>query len=193
MPMPLIPPDCHEPPLDATAIRTSRLHSGRAILLPVKRKLAFILVLAAWLISSPHTGALGGETQLSEYQVKAAYLYNFAKFIEWPPGTAGRQNTFTICVLGKNPFGNALENIAGKLVRNQKVVVRHINNIDEIKECEMLFISAAERDNITSIIAALSSVRGVLTISDAKRFVQAGGMIGFVLRLTTRLPGRLTC
>lgn len=180
VPMLSIPSDRHEPTTGSVTIKKARLPAGLAVLLLVKRKLAFFMAIAAWSMSSAVPGAMAGEEKLSEYQVKAAYLYNFAKFIEWPPRTPGQQNTFTVCVLGKNPFGNALDELNGKQVRNQKMVIRYISSVNEIKGCEMLFISASERENVTTIIAALSSVRGVLTISDTRRFMQAGGMIGFV-------------
>ena len=125
-----------------------------------------------------------GETthaQLSEYQVKTAYLYNFTKFVEWPEKTTAGQSTFTIAILGRNPFGNALNALAGKPVNNRKLLVRYIKSAQEAKDCDMLFISAFERENMRDIIASLGSLQGILTISDAEYFLRSGGMIEFVM------------
>ena len=135
--------------------------------------------MASLLLLAPSLGLT--ETEVAgEYQVKAAYIYHFAKFIEWPsdaPGSAAQ--TLTVCVLGKSPFGKALGAISGKTVRGRRVMITHINRIEELEACEILFVSPSEKPKLSQILASVSS-RPILTISDIKRFASAGGMIGFV-------------
>jgi len=82
--------------------------------------------------------------------------------------------------MGKNPFGEDLNPLTGKLVYNRKVLIRYIRNIEELQECDLLFISADEADNISDILPVLNRRQGILTVSDARNFARKGGMIGFV-------------
>src|SRR5579863_4598972 len=80
-----------------------------------------------------------------EYQVKAAFLYNFAKFVEWPSGTLGSSNLIAICVLGQNPFGRVLEDtVSGKTVDGKAFVVRRVSDGKAAAPCQILFVSASE-------------------------------------------------
>jgi len=115
-----------------------------------------------------------------EYQVKAAYLYGFGRFVEWPataPAAAG--DTFVVCVLGDDPFEHWLDNVAaGAVMKLKPVAIRRIARPEESASCHTLFISASEDVRIGRIIEALEH-RPVLTVSDAPGFAQRGGMIGF--------------
>ncbi len=130
--------------------------------------------------------ATGGATsnlaeEASEYQVKAAFLYNFAKLTEWPAGSfAGDQAPLTICVLGDNPFGNAFNAIRSKTIKNRPAAVREIADVEAAGGCHVLFISSSEQPHIDAILGSLGK-RNVLTVSDMKRFAASGGMIGFVM------------
>jgi hypothetical protein len=117
-----------------------------------------------------------------EYAVKAAYLYNFARFVDWPPGAAApRESSFSICVLGQDPFGQALNTVlAGEAVDGKPVVARRIYRPQEAAGCRILFISASEEDRLKDILAALAN-SSVLTVSDIPQFSRRGGMIEFVL------------
>ena len=120
------------------------------------------------------------EREAAEYEVKAAFLYNFAKFTEWPSASfASDQAPLAICILGDNPFGKAFDPIRSKTVRNRSVAIREIVNPDAAKGCQVLFISASERERFDDILRSLGT-RSVLTVSDVKRFTQSGGMITFV-------------
>lgn len=122
----------------------------------------------------------------TEYQVKAAYLFNFGRFVEWPvQASAGRGATFPICVLGADPFGNALdETIAGQSIDSKAVVARRINNAGEAAGCRVLFISAVDGDHLKTILDSLDAF-SVLTVSDMPDFMARGGMIQFVKRRRT--------
>ena len=135
---------------------------------------ASLLLLVGSTLARSETGEVG------EYQVKAAYIYRFARFVEWPSDAPGRiAPTLTVCALGKSPFGDALNSIAGKTVGGRRVAVIYISRIEELEACDILFISVSERAKLGHILASVAS-RPILTISDIKRFVTAGGMIGFV-------------
>ena len=136
-------------------------------------------VISALLLCLPSPGRTETE-QAGEYQVKSAYLYNFAKYIDWPAEGSVNSGTFTICILGKSPFGNALGAIAGKSVRGKHVAVTYINRIEDLKECQILYIAASEKGNLSQILATVAS-RPILTVSDTRRFATSGGAIGFVI------------
>ena len=123
----------------------------------------------------------GAEVSPPEYQVKAAYLFNFAKFVEWPasafPGAGAPR---VIGIIGKGPFGEAFEALAGRSAKGRKVQVRHVSRVDELAGCQILFIANSEKPRLREILGALPA--GVLTVSDIKRFCNAGGMIGLVSR-----------
>ena len=120
--------------------------------------------------------------QAGEYQVKAAYLYHFAKYVEWPADTGANQLApLTISVLGKSPIGGALEAISGQTQKNRRIVIVFITRIEELKACDILFVCASERPKLEHILASVAS-RPILTVSDIKHFAASGGMIGFISR-----------
>ena len=123
-----------------------------------------------------------GQQRPSEYQVEAAYLYNFGRFVEWPAkGTTAQTDSFTICVLGEDPFGQALDaTLAGETIGNQRVVARRISSPQMSADCQILFISSSEANRLNKIIEALDK-NAVLTVSDIPQFSQRRGMIQFVL------------
>ncbi len=113
----------------------------------------------------------------SEYLVKATYLYNFARFTEWPSEMFDRPDApVIICILGKAPFGDAFRIIKDKVVRGRPLLIRQCQDIRKIKECHILFITSSEEANLAKI---LSSIKGLpsLTVSDMEGFVQRGGIV----------------
>jgi hypothetical protein len=123
-----------------------------------------------------------GQQRPSEYQVEAAYLYNFARFVEWPAkGATAQNNSFTICVLGGDPFGQALDaTLAGEAIGNHRVTARRISSPQMAVDCQILFISSSEAKRLNKIIEALDK-NAILTVSDIPQFSQRNGMIQFVL------------
>jgi hypothetical protein len=141
---------------------------------------------AAWtvvLILAGGVPAGSQTTPTSEYAVKAAFLYNFAKFVEWPADTfRGPREPVTFCIMGDDPFGPELDQtIAGKTVMGRRIVVRRLAGTARMDECRILFVSSSERPRIDQVLAAVAD-RAVLTVGEDETFVRAGGMIGFVLR-----------
>jgi hypothetical protein len=118
--------------------------------------------------------------QVGEYEVKAAFLLNFTKFVDWPASAfADPAAPFTICVLGKDPFGRSLDEIVqGEAVAGRRLVVRRISDPPGPQACQLLFIdeSTKERSRVLSGLPA-----GVLTVGDGDHFVHDGGMIEFVV------------
>jgi len=123
-----------------------------------------------------------GQQKPSEYQVEAAYLYNFGRFVEWPAkGSPPQNRSFTICILGEDPFGQALDaTLAGETIGNQRVAARRISSPQMSADCQILFISSSEAKRLNKIIEALDK-SAVLTVSDIPQFSQRSGMIQFVL------------
>jgi hypothetical protein len=117
----------------------------------------------------------------TDYQVKAVYLYNFGKFVQWPPNDAvDRDGVFTVCVLGQDPFGPALDaTLAGATIDGKHVVAKRISSPGESAHCRILFLGSTEVTRLRKIIDALDK-EAVLTVSDIPEFSQRGGMIEFV-------------
>jgi hypothetical protein len=117
----------------------------------------------------------------TEYQVKAAYLFNFARFIKWKVAPVA-DGSFAICVLGVDPFGDALQRtVSGEKIDGRPVTTRHIRNTAEVQGCSIVFVSSSERSRLRSLLPQLASA-GALTVSDLPDFADGGGMIEFVLQ-----------
>jgi YfiR/HmsC-like len=121
------------------------------------------------------------QPKATAYEVKAVYLYNFGKFVEWPAKvTAGNNEPFTICVLGKDPFGASLDStIAGEAIDGRSILAKRISKPQEALNCRVLFISSSEEVQLKEILATLETT-SVLTVSDMSQFTRRGGMIQFV-------------
>ncbi len=124
---------------------------------------------------------LSAQTSVTrEYQVKAAFIFNFTQFVEWPENSfSGNQSPLIIGVLGQNPFGSFLEEtVLGEKMNGHPLIVKYYNNVEEVKSCHILFVNLPETNKEEEVNAALKG-RSILTVSDAPGFMQAGGMIRF--------------
>ncbi|MBI3802229.1 MAG: YfiR family protein [Nitrospirae bacterium] len=114
---------------------------------------------------------------LSEYQVKAAFLYNFAKFVEWPAEALPEGQPFVIGILGQDPFGSLIdEAVAGKTVHDRPIAVKRYPKVEEVAGANILFISDSEGPNVSHILKRLDRAP-ILTVSDLGRFADEGGMV----------------
>ena len=114
----------------------------------------------------------------NEYQVKAAFLYAFAKFVEWPPVSVSAPSTMGICILGADPFGSFLTDaVRGKTIGERALVVYRLTSMKEASACQILFIAASERSRMPAVIASVSNI-GLLTVGDTPEFASQGGIIG---------------
>jgi hypothetical protein len=118
----------------------------------------------------------------TEYQVKAVYLFNFGRFVEWPSHAATpREQSFAVCVLGQDPFGPALDAaLAGEIIDRAPVVAKRIPKAEDAVACRVLFISSSENGQLRDILAAVDKA-SVLTVSDMPQFAKRGGMVQFLL------------
>jgi len=112
------------------------------------------------------------------YQVKAVFLYNFARFVDWPAKAfPDSQSPFVIGVLGDDPFGPYLdETVRGEKIGNRSLIVQRFHRVADIKNCQVLFISRSESDRLDQDLSALRG-RTMLTVSDLDDFGSHGGMI----------------
>jgi hypothetical protein len=117
-------------------------------------------------------------TTPSEYELKAAFIYNFAKYVHWPEAsTSETRKPIAIGVIGKDPFGQALDDaMRGRSLEGRAVVVRRFSRVEEVADCDILFISSSEKNNLPRILEVLHKAP-VLTIGDMNRFAERGGMI----------------
>ena len=131
-----------------------------------------------WLL--PAMGAMA-QPKPSEYDVKAAYLFNFGKFMHLSgPAAGAHRESFEICILGRDPMGHALDEItAHESIDNRAVRVIRIADAFAARACDVVFVSADEGEGIAADLAALGKA-DVLTVSDAPDFLKRGGMIQFV-------------
>lgn len=155
-----------------------RLNGSPGILLAQMAALALAFV---FLLS---VGVEAQENKPTEYRVKAVYLYNFGKFVQWPAGTGADtpDKVFPICILGQDPFGSTLDEIVkGDNIDGQSLVTRRIDRVESADDCRIVFISALPKERLAATLAALQS-KPVLTVSDTPDFCNRGGMIQFVLQ-----------
>ncbi len=117
-----------------------------------------------------------------EYQVKAAFLYNFAKFVEWPPETFPDQTApIVLCVIGDSVFGKLLTDVsAGKSVNGRPIGVKHFKDGQDLRTCQIVFIGTSDEKHLTQIFDNLKR-SSVLTVGETAGFVQAGGIINFFI------------
>jgi hypothetical protein len=118
----------------------------------------------------------------SEYAIKAAFLFHFAQFAEWP-ATAFKDATtpLTFCTLGENEFHGALDDsISGKRIGNRTLRVQRLKEPQGAAECQVIFVGGNDKKRIPALLASLKDAP-VLTVGDTENFVQNGGMIGLFL------------
>jgi hypothetical protein len=141
------------------------------------RKFASILILL--LIMSAAT-VRGQERKPSEYEVKAVFLYNLAKFIEWPDKALDDASTLTLYILGDDPFGIYLDAIKGKSIKGKSIDIKLIDSPDALKSTGILFISSSEKEQLRDILKRIFN-RPILTVGDTQSFARAGVMINFYI------------
>ncbi|MGZ9226368.1 MAG: YfiR family protein [Anaerolineales bacterium] len=117
-----------------------------------------------------------------EYQLKAAFLYNFSKFVEWPSDAfKSNEPRLLLCVFRDNPFGNVLDEILqGKTINSRELLARRINELPDLKSCQLVFVSHREDKRLSEI---LDSLRGTsaLVVGESDGFAERGGGIQFFL------------
>jgi YfiR/HmsC-like len=139
-----------------------------------------LLIVLALFLSAPSPGETASVS--SENRVKAAYLYNFAKFILWPDmAFADNNSPLVIGVVGKNPFNDELSPLAQRKIRNRPIEIHQFKSVRDIDHCHLLFVGPSVSKGLRKILNTLS-VRPIITVSDEKNFVAYGGVIQFVTK-----------
>ena len=159
--------------------RSDRTQGGRRVRGVCRLGAAILAVLAALSgarPASPETNPTG------EYQVKAAFLYHFAQFVEWPEEAfKDASSPLTYCTIGGDPFQGSLDTaLSGKTIGARSFRVVHFRPSQEVQGCQVLFIGAGEKKLLGAILASVKG-NSILTVGDSEHFVQEGGMIGFCL------------
>jgi hypothetical protein len=138
----------------------------------------------AFAVALAGASTLSAQTpKITEYQVKAAYLANFGRFVEWPASaaSAAKSETFNICVLGQDPFGADLDAaIVNETMGGAHMLAKRISHPQDAVDCRIVFISASEAGQWKEILAALGTL-SILTVSDMYQFARRGGIIQFLL------------
>ncbi len=123
-------------------------------------------------------GASAADAQVSEDEVKAAFVFQFTRFVEWPEDQGGA-SPFVVAVVGADPSGVAVERaLTGKMAHEQPIAVRRPSELPEAARARILFVGASEEASLGRILAAVDG-RAVLTVGESPDFAQRGGMIGF--------------
>lgn len=145
--------------------RTSWLALALAVALPALPALAAV----------PQAG-------YGEYEVKAAFLYNFAKFVEWPAeALGGAGEPLVICVLGEDPFGDSLDAVVrGETMNGRPLTIHRTRDLGDLSDCHVLFLPRAERERLPEVLSVLRG-KSVLITGEGDGFLTRGGMIRFVL------------
>jgi hypothetical protein len=149
--------------------------------LTLRCRVAWLVGLA--LLGAVAPGASAQTTTSAEYQLKAAFLYKLAQFVQWPARAfRDAQAPLVIGILGEDPFGAYLDEsiVRGEKIDEHPLVVRRYKRVDDAVEGHLLFISSANPAELEKIFAQLKG-RAILTVGDADTFTRLGGMVRFVV------------
>jgi len=162
-------------PAESIPNRQIFLKKSRAV---VWVRAAVLLALAATLVWPAASRAQSAKQR--EYEIKAAYLYNFIRYIDWPadtlPPAGGR---IIIGIVGDNPFGAAIDPLNGKQIKGCTLAVKQIVDAKDLEQCQILFICASEKLRLAEIFGELKESKA-LTVGEIDGFAAKGGIINFI-------------
>jgi len=143
----------------------------------------WLVLVGIFILLSPNTCTWAQSTGPSEYEIKAACLYNFAKFIDWPEEAfEDDDQPFSIGILGKDPCGAALQRVVkDKTIGDRKIVIRRTSGYTS---CQLLFISSSESENISRVLEFTEGLH-IVTVSELEGFAELGGTIEFFIEENT--------
>ena len=149
----------------------------------IKKHSAVLIITICLLIGFGTFDTAAPEGPVSEYQVKAAFLYNFIKFVEWPEDAFGSPEApIVIGIVGGDPLGEDLDKLVkDKTIRRRVVEVRRFKRGSALNACHVLFIAQSEKINVTTIVKEIEK-KPVLTVSEITGFLENGGAINFVTK-----------
>lgn len=141
---------------------------------PRGRLAVLLIIFLTASISLPVSGS-----EIRVYEIKAAFLYNFVKFVEWPESRLKQsQGIITVGILGSDDFGNAFDVITGRSVKDMKLSVRYFERTEDIRACHLLFVSESEKSRLREILESLQGYP-ILTVGESEDFGALGGIIRF--------------
>ena len=163
------------------SIATQQNRSARFLKKLASVRFACALLLLAFFVALAGPTCLHAGTGLQrEYEIKAAYLYNFINYIDWPenafPAPGG---TLTIGIVGQSDYGTALETLNGKQVKGRTLALKQITDTKDLDQCQIVFINSSEKARVPELLEKLKDAR-VLTVSEIDGFAQQGGIINFI-------------
>lgn len=123
-----------------------------------------------WVVSLWCLAAAVHANELPEYRLKAAFVYNFLAFTEWPAATG---TTLNLCIHGKDPFGSEIDGLQGKAVGSRSIAVQRRPANDALKNCQVVFVSASQMDSLPRVLASLTG-QTVLTLADSPGAMRQG-------------------
>jgi YfiR/HmsC-like len=143
------------------------------------RKWSLLLTWACMIAAISYPAHAEGEP--TEYQVKAAFLLNFTKFVQWPvTAFSDEHSPLTICILGDDPFGNTLnDTVKGEAVNGHELSIQRIRRAPDPKSCQVLFVARPEKE-VPKILSDLGP--GILTVGEGEKFLRDGGIVAFVIQ-----------
>ncbi|MGI6455783.1 MAG: YfiR family protein [bacterium] len=152
-----------------------------------RKILGMLMLLLPYCNTSPVLSAV--TENVTEYDLKAVFIYNFLQFVEWPSfAFDSAQAPFVIGVYGNNPFGNALENVAsGEVVRNRQIRVKYLTQPEQISQCHILYVK--EETDYEKILPETKG-KPILSVGETYRFLSEGGVIQFYIR-EDKVRGRI--
>jgi len=161
------------------------LNQGKTFRAPRAWLSIFFFLAAGALAFAPEKVRAQAEVP-KEYEIKAAFLFHFAQFVEWPSMDFTNANDpFVIGVLGENPFGNALDEIVkGESINGRTLTVQYSRRVDDLKDCQIVFVSKSEKSRLSRILAELNR-KNILTVGECDGFAQLGGVMNFYLENDT--------
>jgi len=166
----------------AQAIIRQRLDRPGFSSLLARSSISPMLVLLLLLAQAARSFAADPQT-LTEYQIKAGFFFNFTRFVDWPESAfVTASSPILVCILGETPLTDLVTNVAlGKVVNGRAVSIRRVKASDDLRQCNLLFISAEEERHTAEILASLKKTN-TLTVGETPGFAQAGGMINFSIQ-----------
>ena len=142
----------------------------------------YLLAIGLMIFGLPVVRSLEAQAKPTEYEVQAAYLANFGRFVEWPVRAgAGERDPFYICVLGQDPFGPLLDAaLKGEAIGGAPMVAKRVAGVADAANCRIVYVNPSKDTPLRPLLAALAG-SNVLTVGDVFDFTIQGGMIQFVL------------
>jgi YfiR/HmsC-like len=142
-----------------------------------------VAVMLVWSVVSAWSPVVRSQVDSpGEYEIKAAFLFNFAKFIDWPASSfKSPTSPFAICILGRDPFGSILDTaLQGRMIGGRPLLILRLKDTAEARQCQMAFVSSSENSHLAKILEDLRGLH-VSLVGEADGFAASGGTIQFTI------------